>query len=216
MTPDIQLISFCARQKCSKFAFASSSVKDHHFHYGYHIYAASVVAEYDRAWGRKWFEHVLLMIRDVANPSSTDHYFPLFRQKDWYLGNSWASGIALVGTRPYSNGRNQESSSEAIAAYEGIAMYGSVMMKAFGNGKSDSESDNKNAFTACRVFNIGRMLASTEISSADRYWHVYSPKRHQTYPDSYTPSAIGMMWETMAQFQTWVSQMALVLSCATN
>lgn len=45
------------------------------------------------------------------------------------------------------NGRNQESSSEAIAAYEGIAMYGSVMMKAFGNGKSPRQSDNENAYT---------------------------------------------------------------------
>jgi hypothetical protein len=45
------------------------------------------------------------------------------------------------------NGRNQESSSEAIAAYEGIAMYGSVMMKAFGNGRSANKPDNDNANT---------------------------------------------------------------------
>ena len=53
----------------------------------------------------------------------------------------------MFGGRPYLNGRNQESSSEAIAAYEGIAMYGSVMMKAFGNGRSATESDNENAYT---------------------------------------------------------------------
>ena len=44
--------------------------------------------------------------------------------KDWYLGNSWASGIA----RGYPNGRNQESSSESIAAYEAVSMYGEVMV----------------------------------------------------------------------------------------
>lgn len=98
-----------------------------------------------------------------------------------FLGNSWASGIALFGGRPYLNGRNQESSSEAIAAYEGIAMFGSVMMNAFGNGVSSTQSDNDNANTACQIFNIGRFLAATEIRSADRYWHVYSPKRHQIY-----------------------------------
>jgi len=188
--------------------FGNGFYNDHHFHYGYHIYAAAIVAEYDREWGRKYFEHVLLMIRDVANPSAEDKYFPLFRQKDWYMGNSWASGFALAGNRPYSNGRNQESSSEAISAYEGISMYGSVMMKAFGNGKSENQYDNKNAYTACRIFNIGRFLAATEISSADRYWHVYSPKRDQTYPDSYTPYVVGMMWETMAQFQTWFGSAA--------
>ena len=81
---------------------------------------------------------------------------------DRYLGNSWASGIAKFGGRPYSNGRNQESSSEAIAAYEGIAMYGSTMMKAFGNGKSTNKDWNDNAYTACQIFNLGRFLASTE------------------------------------------------------
>ena len=44
--------------------------------------------------------------------------------KDWYLGNSWAGGIA----RAYANGRNQESSSESIAAYEAVSMYGKVMV----------------------------------------------------------------------------------------
>lgn len=160
------------------------------------------MAEYDRDWGRRYFERVMLVIRDIANPSENDKFFPVFRQKDWYLGNSWASGIALFGGRPYLNGRNQESSSEAIAAYEGIAMYGSTMMKAWGNGKSISASDNENAYTACQLFNIGRFLATTEIRSADRYWHVYSPKRHAIYPDSYTPAVVSMMWDTMAQFQT--------------
>jgi endoglucanase Acf2 len=45
--------------------------------------------------------------------------------KDWYLGNSWAGGIA----RAYPNGRNQESSSESIAAYEAISMFGKVMVR---------------------------------------------------------------------------------------
>ncbi len=150
--------------------FGNGFYNDHHFHYGYHIYAAAIVAQYDRDWGRRNFEQVLLYIRDIANPSTKDVYFPLFRQKDWFLGNSWASGIALFGGRPYLNGRNQESSSEAIAAYEGIAMFGSVMMKAFGNGVSTNQSYNKNAAVACQVFNVGRFLATTEIRSADRYW----------------------------------------------
>jgi endo-1,3(4)-beta-glucanase len=183
--------------------FGNGFYNDHHFHYGYHIYAASIVAEYDREWGRKHFEQVLLYVRDIANPSAKDKYFPKFRQKDWYLGNSWASGIATIDGRPYLNGRNQESSSEAIAAYEAVSMFGSVMMKAFGNGISTDESYNKNANVACQIFNIGQFLTATEIRSADRYWHVYSPKRNKVYPDSYTPPAIGMMWDTMTQFQTW-------------
>lgn len=81
-------------------------------------------------------------------------------------------------------------------------MFGSVMMKSFGNGKSSNQSDNDNAYTACQVFNIGRFLTTTEIRSADRYWHVYSPKRDVIYPDSYTPSVVSMMWDTMVSTST--------------
>jgi endoglucanase Acf2 len=98
---------------------------DHHFHYGYHIYAAAVVAHFDPKWGRKYWEQVLLLVRDIANPSKEDSAFPLFRHKDWYQGSSWASGVPLP---PFLNGKNQESSSEAIAAYEAVALYGGEMV----------------------------------------------------------------------------------------
>ena len=59
---------------------------------------------------------------------------PTTQPQDWYLGFSWASGIVTIpGTRkgettPYPNGRNQESSSEAIHAYEAVALYGAWML----------------------------------------------------------------------------------------
>jgi Glycosyl hydrolase family 81 C-terminal domain len=74
---------------------------------------------------RRFFERVLLLIRNIANPSEEDQYFPTWRHKDWYQGHSWASGIAM----PYLNGKNQESSSESIAAYEAVAVYGGVMVR---------------------------------------------------------------------------------------
>jgi endo-1,3(4)-beta-glucanase len=67
----------------------------------------------------------MLLIRDIANPSHEDTFFPTFRHKDWYQGSSWASGIAVSPL----NGRNQESSSEAIAAYEAVALYGKEMVR---------------------------------------------------------------------------------------
>lgn len=33
-----------------------------------------------------------------------------------------------IGGKPYPNGRNQESVSEAISAYEGVALYGDAMV----------------------------------------------------------------------------------------
>jgi len=45
------------------------------------------------------------------------------------LGFSWASGIVTtIQGKPYPNGRNQESASEAIAAYEAVALYGQAMV----------------------------------------------------------------------------------------
>jgi endoglucanase Acf2 len=105
--------------------FGNAFYNDHHFHLGYHIYAAAAVAHFDPQWGRDHFEDVLLLIRDIANPSPQDTFFPTFRHKDWYQGSSWASGIAVSPL----NGRNQESSSEAIAAYEAIALYGMEMVR---------------------------------------------------------------------------------------
>jgi endo-1,3(4)-beta-glucanase len=109
----------------SSFSTITAFYNDQHFHYGYFIYSAAVVAHFDPSWGRKHFEEVLLLVRSIANPSKEDSGFPLFRHKDWYQGSSWASGVPLP---PYLNGKNQESSSEAIAAYEAVALYGQVMV----------------------------------------------------------------------------------------
>lgn len=43
------------------------------------------------------------------------------------MGSSWALGIPTLGGVPYMNGRNQESSSEAVNAYYAVALYGHVM-----------------------------------------------------------------------------------------
>jgi hypothetical protein len=42
--------------------FGNGYYNDHHFHYGYHIYAAGVAAKYDHDWGRTHFDDILLYI----------------------------------------------------------------------------------------------------------------------------------------------------------
>lgn len=73
--------------------FGTGFYNDHHFHYGYFIYAAAVLARLSPSWTRAHHERVLVLIRDIANPSTHDPFFTTFRHKDWYLGSSWASGI---------------------------------------------------------------------------------------------------------------------------
>mmetsp|Transcript_5158 Transcript_5158/g.9805 ORF Transcript_5158/g.9805 Transcript_5158/m.9805 type:complete len:1224 (+) Transcript_5158:251-3922(+) len=178
--------------------FGHAFYNDHHFHAGYHIYAASAVAHFDPSWGKAFFENVLLLIRDIANPSPNDEFFPTYRMKDWYLGNSWAGGIAMA----YPNGRNQESSSESIAAYEAVSLFGSVMAE---NWEKDQAMDSPaKAAVARHIREVGRLLTSTEVRSADRYWHVrQSGTKSGIYPEQYKPLVVGIMWNMMAQFQTW-------------
>jgi len=177
--------------------FGNGFYNDHHFHYGYHIFAASVVAYFDRVWGMDNFENVLLLVRDIANPSEEDTHFPLFRHKDWYQGSSWASGISYPA---FLNGKNQESTSEAIAAYEGVALFGQVMNEIW-----QQEQHARYAAISKQIADVGRLLAGTELVSAKRYWHVPGDDTDgkRIYPEQYSQHAVGMLWQTMAQFSTW-------------
>lgn len=176
--------------------FGNGFYNDHHFHYGYHIHAAAVVAHFDHDWGKKHFEQVLLLVRDFANPSKDDKAFPLFRHKDWYQGSSWASGVPRP---PYLNGKNQESSSEAIAAYESVALFGQVMTKIWG-----MSHDHEKMAISQDMLKVGQLLTATEIRSAQKYWHIKLNNRTEAMvPKEYTNNVVGMVWSTMIQFGTW-------------
>ena len=74
-----------------------TSIKnDHHFHYGYIVYAAAVIAYLDPDWlnqgtNKAW---VNSLARDFANPVD-DNEYPFSRSFDWYHGHSWAKGLFL-------------------------------------------------------------------------------------------------------------------------
>eukprot|EP00548_Thalassiothrix_antarctica_P007286 CAMPEP_0194136194 /NCGR_PEP_ID=MMETSP0152-20130528/6219_1 /TAXON_ID=1049557 /ORGANISM="Thalassiothrix antarctica, Strain L6-D1" /LENGTH=922 /DNA_ID=CAMNT_0038832747 /DNA_START=183 /DNA_END=2951 /DNA_ORIENTATION=+ len=190
--------------------FGNGYYNDHHYHYGYHVYAAAVVAKLDPSWGREHFDEVLLYIRDFANPSEDDEFFPQYRQKDWFLGSSWASGIVSAENSPH--GRNEESSSEAISAYEGVTLFGSAMVDAFEEVFHDNQRSLASKLeTALLIRDSGQLLAASEIHATNRYWHIWSSDTHNsTYPPEYQQPVVGMLYDTMATFQTWFSSWAVV------
>ncbi|MEO0813800.1 MAG: glycosyl hydrolase, partial [Myxococcota bacterium] len=73
--------------------FGSGYYNDHHFHFSYHVYAAATVARRDPQWAQDNADFYRALIRDFVNPSDADPYFPAFRNFDWFVGHSWASGI---------------------------------------------------------------------------------------------------------------------------
>jgi hypothetical protein len=98
-------------------SFGSEQFNDHHFHYGYFFYAAAVLASTDAGLAGRWAPVLNLLAADLA----TDAPSPLFPQQrvfDAFAGHSWASGTAQFG-----DGNNQESSSEAVAAWNGLALW---------------------------------------------------------------------------------------------
>lgn len=117
--------------------FGNSYYNDHHFHYGYFVHAAAVIAQLDNDIGSgTWLSSnkafVNSLVRDVANPSESDTYFPVWRSFDWYAGHSWAKGLFES-----TDGKDEESSSEDVHFAYGMKLWGRVIgdsaMEARGN-----------------------------------------------------------------------------------
>ena len=98
-------------------SFGSDEGNDHHFHYGYFIYAASILAKYDEAFYKEHSAMINLLVADIANYTKNEDLM-LRRSFDPYFGHSWASGSS-----PFDDGNNQESTSEAINAWVGISLW---------------------------------------------------------------------------------------------
>lgn len=106
--------------------FGNSNYNDHHFHYGYHIHAIALTARASPSYfeldaGRRAKEYATALIRDVANPSTKDTYFPQFRSFDWFHGHSFAHGIFALG-----DGKDEESSSEDYHFAHGMKLFAIV------------------------------------------------------------------------------------------
>ena len=98
-------------------SFGSEEFNDHHFHYGYHLAAAGVIAADDAALAAELAPVMNVLAQDIAAATASDE-FPRMRNFDVYAGHSWASGTA-----PFADGNNQESSSEAVNAWNGLGLW---------------------------------------------------------------------------------------------
>ncbi|KAJ7611622.1 glycoside hydrolase family 81 protein [Roridomyces roridus] len=129
--------------------FGNGYYNDHHFHYGYFLHGAAVIAKYNTTWWNANKQFVTTFARDIGNPSTADPYFTVARCRDWFAGHSWASGIANGGGT-----RDQESSGEAINGYYGLLLFAEVL------GNQD-------------VINWAKLLWATEVAGSQSYWHLY-------------------------------------------
>jgi len=140
--------------------FGNQIYNDHHFHYGYHLFATAVIGRFDNAWFNQHISWFTQLARDIGNPSSADPSFTTVRHYDWFHGHSWASGIANG-----AGSRDEESSTEGINGYYGLYLYSLVA---------------KN----CQLQNLARLLIAAEVQAVQTYWHMDPHATGETpYPE---------------------------------
>lgn len=159
-------------------SFGSDEFNDHHFHYGYFLYAAGILAADDPQLEKDIAPVMNLLAADIAM-SPADEFFPQHRNFDVYSGHSWASG-----TSPFADGNNQESVSEAIHAWAGLTLWA----RASGNRPLEEE---------------GRWLQSLEAQSSRAYWTDFdtSDPAYAGYNHSIVPLNFG----GKRDYATWFS-----------
>ncbi|KAF5562470.1 glycoside hydrolase family 81 [Fusarium phyllophilum] len=158
--------------------YGNGYFNDHHFHYGYFLHIAAVIAKYDPSWLAQHREYVTFFARDIINPSSDDPFFPITRCLDWFAGHSWASGIANG-----AGSRDQESVGEAVNGYYGAMLWATVAL------------DQEHA-------NFARLLVAMEQHAARVYWHLY-PSAGKDDPTNPYPEAEFRDLITVGNVMDW-------------
>lgn len=159
-------------------SFGSEQFNDHHFHYSYFIYAASILARTDTAFATKHGPMIDTLIADIASQSTSTH-FPKQRVFDSYLGHSWASGYADFG-----DGNNQESSSEAINAWSALYQWGTA---------------TKNTTLQQQAL----WLYGQEVASTKAYWLSSTTQNDAFTPYTHTISVLN--WGGKRDYATFFS-----------
>lgn len=160
-------------------SFGSDQFNDHHFHYGYFIHTAAILAKHDKSYIEKNQKFINVLVKDFINHERRDKNFAFLRNFDLFEGHSWAGGTAQFG-----DGNNQESSSEAVHAYYGAYLWS----KQIGNGDFGE---------------VSLWLYNNEIDSAKRHWFVFDDKSFLY--ESYGHSLVSLLWGGKIEWATWFS-----------
>ncbi|KAJ1964490.1 medium-chain fatty acid-CoA ligase faa2, partial [Dipsacomyces acuminosporus] len=160
--------------------FGQGRYNDHHFHYGYFVYAAAVLAKLQPEWAEKRREHLDLFARDYCNPAQCDSHFPFMRHFDFFDAHSWAAGLFA-----FADSRNQESTSEAINAYYAAFLYAEA------TGRKE-------------IARFARAVLQLEARASRVYWHLGDITAH-IYPEVYAKdkAIVGILWSSKCDFATF-------------
>lgn len=159
-------------------SFGSDEYNDHHFHYGYFLYAAGVLTQDDPDLAQRLSPVMNLLAADIGS-NAGNQAFPDRRVFDAYAGHSWASGTA-----PFADGNNQESSSEAVTAWTGLALW--------------ATSSGNDALRAEATW-----MLSNEAQSGLAYWTNFDPA--EPVYSGYGRRIVSLNWGGKRDYATWFS-----------
>ncbi|KAE9034394.1 hypothetical protein PR003_g7605 [Phytophthora rubi] len=162
--------------------FGNTVYNDHHYHYGYWVHMASVINYLHPTWSRIGELNAMtrLLLRDVANPSRDDPYFPKFRGFDWFRGHSYSHGMTSLG-----DGKDEESTSEDINFSYAMALFG--------------QTTNNS-----RMQSIGLLMSKVGMRAIQTYFLFDSS--NTIHPAAYRPRMVpGILFDNKADYATWFS-----------
>ncbi|CEL98309.1 unnamed protein product [Vitrella brassicaformis CCMP3155] len=160
--------------------FGNAAYNDHHYQFGYFILSAAVLGFLDEQWLTRPanVDFANTLVRDVANPSASDSWFPLFRALDWYHGHSWSRGIL-----PSIHGKDQGSISEEVNAFYGIYMWAHVTKQ-------------------WSLKRVARLILNVNARSHQHYFLL--DKDNENHPSDFVKNkVVGLLFENRADYTTW-------------
>ncbi|KAJ2378948.1 hypothetical protein IW150_000476 [Coemansia sp. RSA 2607] len=161
--------------------FGQGRYNDHHFHYGYFVYAAAALAKLRFEWAAEKRDILDIFVRDYFNISADiDMHFPFIRCFDFFNGHSYTNGLFA-----FADSRNQESTSESINAYYAAYLYADV------TGRPE-------------IAQYAHAVLQLEARTSRTYWHL-GDVTSDIYPDTYAQkqAVVGILWSTKADYTTW-------------
>ncbi|KAI3931037.1 hypothetical protein MKW92_027953 [Papaver armeniacum] len=171
-------------EKClvdSKEDFGFGVYNNHHYHLGHFLYAIAVLARFDPAWGEKYRPQAYSLMADFMNfNTKMNPHYPRLRNFDLWKLHSWAGGLT-----EFADGRNQQSTSEAVNAYYSAALLGL-------------------SYGDMELVAISSTIAAMEIQAAQTWWHVKEGSgRQYEHEFSKQNRVVGVLWANKRDSGLW-------------
>ncbi|KAL8251144.1 hypothetical protein R6Q59_034837 [Mikania micrantha] len=160
--------------------FGFGIYNDHHYHIGYFLYAIAVLAKLDPVWGRRYRPQAYALMADFMTLGRGGNTkYTRLRCFDLWKLHSWAGGLT-----EFADGRNQESTTEAVNAYYSAALMGL-------------------AYGDTHLVSTSSLLLAMEIHAARTWWHVREDDVIYSQDFTCENRVVGVLWANKRDSGLW-------------